>query len=84
MEKFYFTLISANQQSTTIRNVEEVLFELEDIEAGCSIDYANRKRKSDEAGLFLVDFASTYQFSAFNSLSWCIHFIHSSQITLMV
>ena len=39
-------------------------FELEDIEARCSKDevdqYASRKRKLDEAGLFLMDFASTY------------------------
>ena len=35
--------------------MENVSFELEDIEAGCSkdeVDYANRKRKSDEAGTF--------------------------------
>ena len=66
MEKFHFTLISGNQQSTTIRNVEEVSFELEDIEAGCSkdeVDYANRRKKSDETGLFPMDFASTYVYS---------------------
>ena len=64
MEKLHFTFISGNQQTTSTRNVEEVSFELEDIEAGCSKDevdhYANRKRKSDEAGLFPLDFASTY------------------------
>ena len=64
MEKFHFTLILGNQQTATTRNVEEVSFELEDIEAGCSKDevvhYANRKRKSDEAGLFPMHFASTY------------------------
>lgn len=63
MEKFYFTLISGNQQTTKKHNKEEVSFQLEDIEVGCSKDevhYANRKRKSYEVGLFPVDFASTY------------------------
>ena len=63
MEKFYLTPISGNQQTTTKRNKEEVSFQLEDIEAGCSKDevhYANRKRKSYEVGLFPMDFASTY------------------------
>ena len=63
MKKYHFTFIPANQQTTSTHNVEEVLFELEDIEAGCSKDevdhYASRKRKSDEAGLFPMDFAST-------------------------
>ena len=64
MEKYHFTFIPGNQQTTSRHNVEEVLFELEDIEAGCSNDEvdrsASRKRKSDEAGLFPMDFASTY------------------------
>lgn len=63
MEKFYFTLISGNQQTTKKHNKEEVSFQLEDIEVGCSKDevhYANRKRKSYEVRLFPVDFASTY------------------------
>ena len=46
--------------------MENVSFELEDIEAGCSkdeVDYANRRKKSDETGLFPMDFASTYVYS---------------------
>ena len=64
MNEFYFTFISGNQQTTSTHNVEEVSFELEDIEAGCSKDevdyYCSMKWKLEEAGLFLVDFASTY------------------------
>ena len=63
MEKFHFTLISGNQQFRTIRNVEKVSFGLNSTEAGRSkdeVDYANRKRKPDEAGLFPIDFACTY------------------------
>ena len=36
MEKLHFTLISGNQQFTTIHNVEEVSFGLNGTEAGCS------------------------------------------------
>ena len=63
MEKSHFTHILGNKQTTAIHNVEEVSFELESTEAGCSkddVDYDNRKRKSGEAGLFPMHFASTY------------------------
>ena len=64
MEKYHFTFISGSQQTTSTRNVEEVSFELEDIEAGCSKDevdyYCSMKWKLEEAGLFQMDFASTY------------------------
>ena len=64
MNEFYFTFISGNQQTTPTHNVEEVSFELEDLEGGCSKDevdyYCSMKWKLEEAGLFQMDFASTY------------------------